>query len=232
MPITLVLLPGMDGTSILFEPFIAALGNRYPVSVVRYPAKDHSQTYAALHDFAEAQLPADGPIVLLGESFSGPIAISIAAANPVRVLGVILCCTFVRNPRPKLRWLKSLAWVPMPRPPLTIVNALLFGRFATSRLSALLRDALLQVHPSVMRARLREVASVDVRAQAAKLAMPVLYLKALNDQLVPRSAAAETQQWCRAMEVEVFDAPHCLLQVVPAEASDAVAHFIDRVIAT
>ena len=173
-----------------------------------------------------------GSIVLLGESFSGPIAISIAAANPVRVLGVILCCTFVRNPRPKLRWLKSLAYLPTPRPPLPIANALLLGRFATPKLRALLRNALNKVQPAVLRARLREVVSVDVRAQAVKLVMPVLYLKALNDQLVPSSAAAEAQQLCRDMEVEVFDAPHCLLQVVPVEASDAVMHFIDRLVAT
>ena len=232
MPVTLVLLPGMDGTSILFEPFIAAFGDRYPVSVVQYPTTSHSQTYAALHDFATAHLPTGGSIVLLGESFSGPIAISIAAANPVRVLGVILCCTFVRNPRPKLRWLKSLAYLPTPRPPLPIANALLLGRFATPKLRALLRNALHKVQPAVLRARLREVVSVDVRAQAVKLVMPVLYLQALNDQLVPPSAVAEAQQLCRDMEVEVFDAPHCLLQVVPVEASDAVLHFIDRLVAT
>lgn len=232
MPLTLVLLPGMDGTSILFEPFIAAFGERYPVSVVRYPATGHSQTYAALHDFASAHLPTDGPLVLLGESFSGPIAISIAAAHPARVRGVILCCTFVQNPRPKLRWLKSLAYLPTPRPPFPIANALLFGRFSDPKSRALLRNALTKVPPAVMRARLREVASVDVRAQAARLAMPVLYLKALNDQLVPPSAAVEAQQCCHDMEIEVFDAPHCLLQVVPVEASVAVARFMDRLAGT
>ncbi|WP_080758000.1 alpha/beta fold hydrolase [Comamonas testosteroni] len=232
MPVTLVLLPGMDGTGILFEPFIAAFGDRYPVSVVRYPTTGHSQTYAALHDFAAAHLPTDGPIVLLGESFSGPIAISIAAANPERVLGVVLCCTFLQNPRPKLRWLKSLSRLPIPRPPLPVANALLFGQFSTPKSSALLRNALHKVQAAVLRARIREVASVDVRAQAARLAMPVLYLKALHDKLVPPPAAAEAQQLCRDMEVEVFDAPHCLLQVVPVEASDAVLHFIDRLVSS
>ncbi|WP_211456480.1 alpha/beta fold hydrolase [Comamonas sp. PE63] len=232
MHVTLVLLPGMDGTSILFEPFIAQLRDKYPVSVVRYPTTSHPQTYATLSDFATAQLPPDGPIVLLGESFSGPIAISIAAANPARVLGVILCCTFVRNPRPNLRWLKGMTYLPTPRPPLTVATKFLFGRFATPKLSALLRKALHEVQPAVLRARLREVASVDVRAQAARLAMPVLYLKALNDQVVPPSAASEAQQVCRDMKVETFDAPHCLLQVVPAEAGEAVMHFMDRLVAT
>ena len=33
-PVTLVLLPGMDGTGLLFEPFIKALGERYALAVV------------------------------------------------------------------------------------------------------------------------------------------------------------------------------------------------------
>lgn len=229
MPVTLVLLPGLDGTGILFAPFVRAFKDRCPVAVVSYPTSGHSQTYADLHDWAAASLPPDGPIVLLGESFSGPVAISLAATNPARVVGVILCCTFVRNPRPNLRWLRGLASLPAPLPPLPMMSAMIFGRFTKPKLNVLLRDALLRVQPAVLRARLRAVVSVDMRVQARALEIPVLYLKALSDRLVPPSAAADAEQWCRNMTVEMFDAPHGLLQVVPVQAADTVAQFIERV---
>lgn len=230
--VTLVLLPGMDGTGILFEPFVAALGNRCSVTTVSYPASGSSQTYAGLQDLAASALPHEGPVVLLGESFSGPIAISLAAANPERVVGVVLCCSFVRNPRPGLRWLSSLASMPAPLPPSPIVSAMLFGRFATPRLRLMQRDALAKVQPAVLRARLRAVVSVDVRAQARALEVPVLYLKARNDRLVPPPAGAEAAQYCRNITVQSFDAPHCLLQAVPEEAAQAVALFVEKAAAS
>lgn len=230
-PVTLVLLPGMDGTGILFEPFVVALGEGRPVTVVTYPTSGDSQTYAGLHDLAALALPPEGPLVLLGESFSGPIAISLAAANPKRVVGVVLCCTFVRNPRPGLRWLSGLASIPAPLPPSPILSAMLFGRFATTRLRRMLREALAEVQPAALRARFRAVVSVDVRAQARALEVPVLYLKAASDRVVPSPAVVEAEQYCRNMEVQLFDAPHCLLQVVPKEAAAAVADFIEKVTA-
>ncbi|MFI5445584.1 alpha/beta fold hydrolase [Polaromonas sp. UC242_47] len=224
-----MLLPGMDGTGILFEPFVASLGDKCSVSVVSYPPSGGLQTYAGLQDLAAWALPHEGPVVLLGESFSGPIAISLAAANPQRVVGVVLCCTFVRNPRPGLRWLRGLASMPSPLPPSPIVSAMLLGRFATPRLRQILRDALVNVKPEVLRARLRAVISVDVRAQARALKVPVLYMKATGDRLVPSSAVAEVAQHCRDMTIQSFDAPHCLLQVAPEETAKAVAVFIEKV---
>ena len=67
---TLVLLPGMDGTGILVEPFVAALGSQFSVTIVRYPITE-ALGYAELEAVARAALPTDGPFVILGESFSG-----------------------------------------------------------------------------------------------------------------------------------------------------------------
>ena len=225
-PVTLVPLPGLDGTGILFEPFVTALMGRFPVTVVTYPISGSAQTYAALQNLAASVLPPEGNLVLLGESFSGPIEISLAEANPERVVGVVLCCTFVRNPRPGLGWLSGLARLPAPLPPLPILSAMLFGRFATPGLRVMLQDALARVQPSALRTRLRSVVSADVRAQARTLEAPVLYLKAASDRLVPPAAALEAEQYCRNIKVQSFDAPHCLLQAVPQEAAAAVADFI------
>jgi hypothetical protein len=51
-----------------------------------------------------AALPTRGRFVLLAESFSGPLAIRIAADPPSALVGLILCVTFARNPYPSLAW--------------------------------------------------------------------------------------------------------------------------------
>jgi pimeloyl-[acyl-carrier protein] methyl ester esterase len=77
---TLVLLPGMDGTGQLFAPFVVALGHEFNVKVVRYPTTE-PMGYAELEALARAALPEEGPFVILGESFSGPVAVSVGVRS-------------------------------------------------------------------------------------------------------------------------------------------------------
>lgn len=80
---TLVLLPGMDGTGELFRPLLEVIGTAWPVNVVSYPVGE-VLSYEQLVDHAQSCLPG-GPLILLGESFSGPIAATLAASLSDRV---------------------------------------------------------------------------------------------------------------------------------------------------
>jgi pimeloyl-[acyl-carrier protein] methyl ester esterase len=107
-----LVLPGMDGTGQLLGRFLEALGPEVRAIVVSYPiaqALDYSQLEAC----ARKMLPSDQPFVLSGESFSGPIAVSIAASSPNGLRGLVLCCSFVKNPRPEFGPLKSLVQRPV-----------------------------------------------------------------------------------------------------------------------
>src|SRR5436309_344825 len=99
--VALVLLPGMHGTGELFAEFTAALGSEHEAIAVSYP-QDRPLDYAQLESIVRSRLPADRPFVILGESFSGPIAISIAASAPRGLRGIILCVSFAKNPLPRL----------------------------------------------------------------------------------------------------------------------------------
>ena len=228
---TLVLLPGMDGTGTLFKPLIDTLGGRFRLVTVSYPA-DMPHGYAELEALAGATLPAEGPLILLGESFSGPIAIALAAARPSQIRGLILSCTFARNPRPLFSAFKWLVNFLPARPPMAIAGHFLFGRFATPELRGLLRQALEPVQPAVLRARLRAVPSIDATAALTRLRVPVLCLRASADRLVPASAALEIARLCPQARILTLPGPHCLLQAAPREAAHAIAEFIGAIGAT
>lgn len=226
---TLVLLPGMDGTGILFRPFLQALAVYLPVKVVAYPV-DKPMGYDELEEFVLNTLPAEGPVVLLGESFSGPIAAALAARLGDRVRGLILCCTFMSNPRPALRPLLPFAGLlPFAALPVGLTARPLFGSFVTPALKSLLAEALALVPSAVLRARLRSVATVNSTEVLAAVKVPVLYLQASSDALVPISAVRQAQKACAAIKVKVIHGPHCLLQVAPAEAAAAVHAFVREV---
>ena len=227
--ITLVLLPGLDGTGMLFEPFVTALGSGCPVKIVRYPP-DQPLAYAELQDVARAALPQDGPFVILGESFSGPIAVSLAASCPAQLKGLVLCCSFVRNPYPFTKILKPLVGLlPITSRSASVSRNFQLGRFATDALRSKLAEAIAGVSPAVIRARLREVIDVDVSARLATIGVPLLYLRASHDRLISRASSEIVSRLKPETRVIQFEAPHFLLQTVPAEAAKIVSAFVREV---
>lgn len=223
--LTLVLLPGMDGTGTLFEPFITALGQDVAVQVVSYPAVD-ALGYSELEAHARQSLPSSGRFILLGESFSGPIAVAIAASQPPGLVGLVLCSTFVRNPRPVFGPLRHIAnLLPVKLAPLPVLSKLLLGRFSTPALRAAFAAAMAQVSARALRARLRAVLGVDVSKQLRAIDVPILYLLARHDRVVPVSALKHIQRIAPNVQVAPISAPHFLLQAAPVEAAQTLASF-------
>jgi pimeloyl-[acyl-carrier protein] methyl ester esterase len=221
----------MDGTGLLFQPFVQAMGDASEVGVqtLAYSGRE-ALGYAALTELVFNALPRTGPLVILGESFSGPIAVSLAARCADRVRGVILCCSFVRNPRPRWSLLTPLLRrAPMPALPLALVARALFGRHSTPRLCSLLAQALAGVTPDVLRSRLIAVSSVDASTLLSTQRAPLLYLLAREDRLVPASALAWVKQRRPDVRVAAFDAPHALLQACPDQAAEAAIAFVREV---
>ena len=224
----LVLLPGMDGTGALFEPFVKHLPADIRARVVAYPR--HEQLgYDALIDRVVHALPRDGqPFVVLGESFSGPVAIAVAARS--KPVALILACSFVSNPRPALAPLRPwLAQLPLPRRLLVGPLALaLMGKHATPVLRQALSGALLSVEPAVLRHRAQAVLGVNVESAFAALRCPVLDLRASDDRVVPRSCARDVQRLQPGATTTFVEGPHFLLQTQPAAAAAAVDAFLRR----
>ena len=227
--VTLLLLPGMDGTGELLGPFVAALGGDFQVQVVRYPNSE-PLGYAELESFARAALPTEGPYVILGESFSGPIAVSLCASASDRLKGLILCCSFVSNPRAAFPGLRPLvSFLPVALAPVGVLSHMVLGRFSTGALRSVLAHAVAQVSPAALRARIRGVLSVNVSAKLASVTVPILYLRASHDRLVPASASARISRLNEHTRVVELEGPHFLLQVAPVEAAQVVGEFVREV---
>jgi pimeloyl-ACP methyl ester carboxylesterase len=224
--LTLVLLPGMDGTGIFFEDFAAALPPDFKPIVVVYP-DDPSLGYVDLETFARKALPQNEPYLVLGESFSGPIAISIAASNSPGLLGVILCVTFARNPHPLLPLVSALLR-PLPpwRVPRFIQQPNLFGRFNSPYLRAKLHEVRSLVSPKTLKARLEAVAAIDVSEKLRRVSVPALYLRGKRDRVVSRASCDYIRKLLPGIIVVEFEAPHLLLQTVPQDAVSALKKFV------
>lgn len=225
-PLTLVLLPGLDGSGVLFQALLEVLPSGIKHHVMAFPP-DKTLGYEELLPRVLSGLPTEVPFLLLGESFSGPLALMVASQCPPGLRGVVLSASFVRNP---LRWQPSWAhrlvgdWMFWLFPEMSQIKAVLGGRGSRAR-RELVSLALAGVQPRVLAHRLRAVLLADVRANLRACEVPILYLQAKHDWAVHSHNGADVKACSPGVEVVEIPSSHFLLQTQPALALQAILKF-------
>jgi pimeloyl-ACP methyl ester carboxylesterase len=218
----------MDGSGSLFSDFSSALGAK--AIVVSYPP-DKPFGYRQLQDFVRNVLPMEEPFILVGESFSGPIAISLAASPLPTLRALVMVCTFAKMPGSRLPTIvsKLVSYLPVWHAPIRLQASVLLGRHASRtwryRLSAAMKD----VTSCVWRTRIRSALTVDVTSDLAQILLPMLYIRATKDRVVFRSASKVISRINPRVKVVDIDGPHFLLQAKPREAATAVNAFMQEI---
>jgi len=229
LPPVLVMLPGLDGTGQLFRWFVAALPSSVKPVAVSFPP--NACTYAEIQAHAESCLPLNQPYILLGESFSGPLALSLAQANPDNLRGIVLVASFTTQP---LGWVSRFARC-LVRPfvfrlpgQATALRLLLLGRAPPAELATATIDILRSLDPSVLTARAKAALVVDASEALVRCPVPVLYLGGRQDRLISPTTQRRIRSLRPDTEIINLDAPHFLLQRAPGEAAQAVVRFLFR----
>lgn len=186
----LIYVPGMDGTGKLFYRQVPRLTGRFRVGT--YALRDDAATMDALVDDLAAVIGVVGGAeraVLVAESFGGALAMSFALRHPelVRALVVLNSFPYFR-PQHRLR-LAIRAIGLMPWGAMRIVRRLTAFRLHSHHTH---RDDIrkfLRLTAGTTRTgyrnRLRMLMHYDVRDALPSLHLPVLYLAADEDHLIP-----------------------------------------------
>jgi len=220
------MLPGLDGTGLVFEPLLEHLPEDIHPVVVRYPA-DRPLSFREHVEFVRAHLPQGEPFVLLAESFSGPIGLQLLAPPVDDLLGVIFVASFDRYPKPFLLDMARL----MPQGLLLkICQTRFFCRLlclgsASRQAVALFRKALASVALQVLTQRLKILAELPPPADTL-FRGPALYLQATHDHLVPQRAAAALLRSLPQMQVERIRGPHTILLACPEQGAQRIGKFV------
>lgn len=219
-----VLLPGMDGTGELLRTFAEQLAAHRPVRLIDYPI-DHFLTYDQLVSYVRTRVPNDR-FVIIGESFSGPIAIEIAATD-ARVVGLVLASSFARHPLPHqlaaFTRLVDFRWIPV-----SIVVAVLMGQTATPKLKAILGQILAKLPREIVQARAHDVLRVDKRGRLHEIKCPMLCLHGRLDRLVSKRHVDEIVTVQPGCQVRSLDASHMLLATHADAAVSVIEEFCER----
>ena len=185
-------------------------------------------SYDELLGRVRRELAGERDVVLVAESFSGPLALRYAAAEPGRVRAVVACASFVRPPAPA--WLRHFVWPLLLRvpPPDWAVRRFMVGADATGELVGAVKAAVRKVRPHVLAGRLREVLAVDCAEDLRRCEAPVLWLAPSADARVRGVDGGAVCALNPRVTVKALEGPHLLLQARPSEAWGAVAEFLAR----
>lgn len=219
-----VLLPGLDGTGLLFEPFLSFLPLELKVKVISYPT-DKILSIEELAQYVQQQVVFDQHTLVLAESFSGLIVIKLLN-DKVPMHSVIFCASFASNPQPKL--LKLLKYLPLStllklKPPTTVLKFLK----VKSDMIELVQKATQQVNAKVLAQRLQLIAQAVLMQTRPQRFIPCYYWRAIQDDLVPEHCANELKSYFTQFNLEYFnDSGHFLLQTQPQACADALLKII------
>ncbi len=201
----IVLVPGIDGTALLFYRQVPLLARAF--DVVAFPLPDDPD--ASMDDLVDdlhrlITEVSDQGAILVGESFGGALAMSTALAHPDDVEGLVILNSFPWLAQRLQIWaaplaLRMIPWFAMP----------LVRRFTESRIHSAHAsdDDLAEFHErsrSIGRRgyirRLEVLRHYDVRAELGSIEAPTLFLAADQDRLVP------SVRWARYMADRVPNA--------------------------
>jgi pimeloyl-ACP methyl ester carboxylesterase len=226
--VKLVLLPGLDGTKILFRPFLEALPSWIEPRCLEYPP-DGPHDYAALLPRVRDACAGLDEFVVLGWSFSGPLAVMLAAERPAGLRGVVMCASFLEMPWPWLSWLfrATIRWTAHLFP-LTSKVLAVTGRYESPDLRRDKLETWKRVTAGALAARSRAVLDVDAREAARCCAVPLLYLAGSSDVVVPRWNVATLKAAAPHARVVTIRGPHLALRTNAQAAAAAVVEFIEQ----
>ncbi|MDR6983694.1 alpha-beta hydrolase superfamily lysophospholipase [Rheinheimera pacifica] len=216
----LVLLPGMDGTGMLFDPLVA---NIQGMEVVVLPLPtEGAQDYKALSQDILKRLP-DEDFILVAESFSGGIAALLSQQLVPHLKGIIFVASFLSGPKKMVARFASLLPIRyLARLPFSgIVYRLFFlGKDAGNNEIELLRNAIDAVPTKTLKLRLKVIA--QAKYGGFKSGVPAVYIGAANDMLVhPRKKLEFVQAYSDITFAELVG-PHFILQAKPKEGATAI----------
>jgi pimeloyl-ACP methyl ester carboxylesterase len=222
--VTLLLLPGLDGGGDLFGPFIRSLPDRVGVKVLAYP-HDIYLTYERLADRVREAIPGGEPYVIVAESYSGPVAIELAALPERQLRAVVLVASFAARP---LGWLgEFLARLPLTTllripPPRWGLRWLLADAAAPAQLVAEIRNAVQSVPRPVLAARIRQALRADHVGALARCRVPLICLLPQQDRLLGLRCTRAFERAPISPRLVPLAGPHLLLQCRPEGAVAAL----------
>jgi len=192
--------------------------------IPRASVEEYAETVA---EFLEAL--GSGPVLVVGHSLGGAIAIALAAQRPHAVTGLVLLASCAKLPWVDSSWGRLLPYVPGPLWKTFFISTaqkLLFARGVPGHAVSLGMQELRSCRAETILKDLQAAKAMDLTQQATGLDVPTLILCGSQDRLTPPALSADLKGLIPGSRLSLIEeAGHMLLLEVPTRVNEEVLNF-------
>ena len=171
-----------------------------------------------------------GPVVVIGHSLGGAIALALAARHPALVRGLVLIASCVKLPLVDSVGERLVAYLPGPLRRLvffSMAKKVLFAPQAPADAIEIAMRDLRACRPETIMSDVRAARAMDLTEPAAALDVPTLVLAGARDRLTTPALAAGLSALIRGSRLRLADgAGHMLPMEAPEWVSREIATFV------
>jgi len=216
----IVLLPGLDGTGLLFQNLIEYLPQDHEVELVSFELiygltyKEQAEELASKYKNEE--------LLIVGESYSGRIAYELYHLLKGNVKGIVFLASFIS--RPSL--LSLLArFVPVSFLAQNVLTESLlylvgFNRSGDRSLVGPVFSSLRNANKLKLKSRLRNIS--HLKKPTLDILCPVIYVRPSKDRLVSSSAVKALASKCASYREISIEGGHFIAQVNPVACAKVI----------
>lgn len=208
-----VLLPGMDGTGILFKPFIEQAPPNIEVTII--PLKQsENYSYEDQAKYVMSQIGED-PFILVAESYSGMVAYNMLKLGCKNIEHIVFAASFICLPS---RLAKFSNYLPIALAksrlvPKALMGRILFGKFSSPSLINHFYSALSITSSTTLSHRLNQIS--ELKEPKYKISIPCTYIKPNKDIAISKIAVTAFHEVCSNLIIHEVAGTHFVLQTNP-----------------
>lgn len=220
-----IFLPGLDGSGTFFEPFLKMLPDDVAPVTIEFPPEE-KLGYEELRRWLLPRLPQKEPFLVVAESFSGPLAVRLAADQPRGMIGAVISASFVRYPLPRVLARLPLEMIFRGRLPKSFVRFIFADASAGPEIYRAFYQSIIHSPPRGIAHRARAALRVDETAALRRCELPLLFLEATSDRLIQRESMKLVRRLRPDVPMTRIPGPHFLLQMKAEECLRAIQAFV------
>lgn len=210
----ILLLPGMDGTGVLFEPFVKAFPNSIDIQVATLiQEKDVS-----IEEQASALLgQVKNNTIIVAESYSGLVADELGKLAPESIKHIVFAASFLERPSilAKFGNIVPKAMLNYTLYPKSIVMQVLFGKYSSQYLMGLFERAMADISLDLLEFRIKQLCNLNKVEHSSNIS--ATYLQAEHDSLVSSNAVDVFKKVYNRLNYKTVQGSHFVLQTNPKD---------------
>jgi pimeloyl-ACP methyl ester carboxylesterase len=210
--VKVILLPGLDGTGLLFKPLLEQTpsSDRFSIfSLIQEPIGYQPQIELLEKEIGDAE------VILVAESYSGYIAYELACQGNIGIKHIVFVASFLVPPSFLMKFLGNipLGLIKSQLLPYGILNYFLFGNKGNRELEKSFYTSINSVSNRVLIRRLKNISELKLPTKTLKI--PCTYIKAKSDRLVNANSVKMFEKVCTNLTIKLVDGGHFVLQSNP-----------------